>query len=858
MHEPEAYLGEGQKGSVENIKKDLWEDLKNKDLLPQFPYKLTSVVDEVVRKIFNKVYYSNTDFRKIPCAIIAVGGYGRGELYWHSDLDLLIIYEDFIPTIGNQIAKLVFTPLWDMGFDLGHGVRTVDDCINLALKDTKTFTSLLDMRFIAGNSGIFQALLNTFEALLVRNKTEYIAQLTQIFHERSKEHSLPQDMLEPNLKEGIGGLRDYHHILWLRKTLFGFSHTPTNLNTISAEDFFSEIREHTDYIGVIRNLLHQLYKRKNDILRMDLQHKLGNAIFCNTTWNSVGEFLGELYGHMSNLRFLAESISATMIDRSVISDDNRNNKLLHSGVIEIKQDDFSLESFLNSVFIAARDKKQLSIDSIQFMKKMNKSLFAHRDSINYVFEYLDKMITERYSYSMITLLLHLGILDYIMPEFSLIKNMVQYDTYHIHPVGRHSVETLKFLCEIDKYGNIFEQTLMYEIKNKKPLFWAALLHDIGKGSKSHEILGSEKAEELLRRGKIHDTTIEETSFLIKHHLLMAETAQRKNLNEEKTIVECARTIGTPERAKMLYLLTWVDSRSTGPKAWDSWVEYLVQELLIKVLHVFERGNLASKDVAATSRQNITLARQILSEIIPEEKFSEFFQGMGIRYSLENSPWEIKAHVEMAMELKALKRNNRQNFIINWKDYTTDGIIEFTIVTIDHPGLFSKISGVLSLNGFNILAARAYTWANRIAVDVIELTYPPDPLRLQEKFQKVEMDLSEALQGTLDIKHMLSRKSGVIKRDHPSYRPRKVSEVIIDNAQSDFFTVIQVYTTDKIGLLYDITSVLYEHNLDIKFAKIGSKGDMVADFFYVKDTLGQKLLDEEKINQLKNALLKAIE
>jgi len=857
MCKEERYFTQINKISIEIIKKNLWQDLSKRGLLYEFQYHLTPLVDELVCKIFNKVYYSDENFKKVPCAMVAVGGYGRKELYWHSDLDLLIIYEDLIPPFATNMARSIFTPLWDMGFDLGHGVRTIEDCITLCLKDIKTFTSLLDMRLIAGEKKVFEALLNQFQNLLSKNEEEYIIKLNQISEERSKKFTSPQHLLEPNLKEGIGGLRDYHHVLWLRKILFGLHKTPVNINSFDENDFFSEIKTHVDQIGIIRNFLHQLYKTKNDTLRMELQQKLTKSIFGNSEneTNSTGKFLGELHHHMSTLRFLAESISATMINKSNFSYKNQK-EVLYKDVLEINED-LTPEGIQNLIDKAAKTKGLISIDSIKLIRKFGKLIFSDTTNITNILNYIDKTITENAAYSKILLLANIGILDYAMPEFYEVKNLVQYDTYHIYPVGKHSLETLKFLCEIDKYGTIFEQTIMYEIENKKPLFWAALLHDIGKGSKSHEIVGAIKAQNLLKRGNFENTTIEEVSFLIKHHLLMAETATRKNLNEEKTIVECARTIGTPERAKMLYLLTWADSKSTGPKSWDSWVEYLVQELLIKVLHVFERGNLASKDIMATSQQNLAFAKQLLSEIIPEENFIEFFQAMGIRYSLETPPWEIKLHVEMAMELNALIKNNKSNLVISWKDYSRDGILEFTIVTVDHPGLFSKISGVLTLNGFNILSARAYTWANKIAVDVIELTYPPDPLKLQEKRQQVESDLSDALKGVLDIKQRLARKSSVIKRDSVSYKVSKDPEVIIDNSQSDFFTVVQVYAFDKIGLLYDITRVLHEHNLDIKFAKIGSKGDMVADFFYVKNILGEKLSDLQKIELLKNDILKAI-
>jgi [protein-PII] uridylyltransferase len=283
----------------------------------------------------------------------------------------------------------------------------------------------------------------------------------------------------------------------------------------------------------------------------------------------------------------------------------------------------------------------------------------------------------------------------------------------------------------------------------------------------------------------------------------------------------------------------------------------VQDLFIKVLHVLEKGKLASEDFAKLSNRNIQIAKEHLKENIPENIIERIFDAMGVRYTLENTPDEITLHVEMALELDALRKSNKVPLVLNWKDFQREGLLELTTVSEDYPGLFSEISGILTLNNLNILAARAYTWSNKIAVNVLELSYPPDPLKLHNIYRSVENLLQSAIKEELDVSNLLSKKQSPFKHGQIRFESTGKVEVRVNNIESDFFTIVEVYSPDELGLLYKITKTLFQNGLDIRFAKIGTKGEMAADIFYVKEQMGGKITDESKLEELKKSLIEAL-
>ncbi len=388
------------------------------------------------------------------------------------------------------------------------------------------------------------------------------------------------------------------------------------------------------------------------------------------------------------------------------------------------------------------------------------------------------------------------------------------------------------------------------------LLLATLFHDVGKTGKGHSKRGARIARSILERVNYPRESIEETAFLVEYHLFLAETASRRDLNDEKIIIQSARTIGTIERLKSLFILTWADSKATGPSVWNDWTANLVKALYFKVLHILERGELATPDASQKIDRLKRQLKRLTANTLSSTDFDYYFETMPQRYKLNTPAAEILHHIEIVMELKSRLSKEESPFIFDFRENRLGGYWEVCFVAKDRPGLFSDIAGIMALNNINILNANIYTWRDGTAVDIFYVTKPLDEINPQETWLRINRDFAMKIAGRLSLTGRLLEKAapvaGIIQK------PSKPTEVNIDNASSDFFTLVEVFSTDRIGLLYIITRTLFDLHLDIRIAKIGNRGDQSADIFYVIDFDGQKIEDESRISEIKSALINRLE
>ncbi|RLB80316.1 MAG: hypothetical protein DRH15_07685, partial [Deltaproteobacteria bacterium] len=452
------------------------------------------------------------------------------------------------------------------------------------------------------------------------------------------------------------------------------------------------------------------------------------------------------------------------------------------------------------------------------------------------------------------IMLETDFLGAFIPEFNSIKDRVQFDIYHIYPVGRHSLQTLRELKALPKEGDVILTTIFSELSQPEHLLLASLFHDIGKKGKNHAIRGAEITKKILERLGYDKAGMEEVLFIGRHQVWVAETAMRRDIDDEKVVVQCARTIGTIERLKMLYLLTWADGRATGPRAWNTWIGNLVQELFFKVLHILTHTELATDDAESKIKRTKALVARRLSPGIPKEELRESFEVMSPRYLLNTPPSAVARHIFLRKALqKAFSKKGPTAFILEPEYQEAESCWNLTFLGRDRPGLFSDIAGVMALNNINILSARIYTWSDGTAVDLFQVTGPLDKIHPERTWEKLRKDLGQVFEGKVSLSLKLKGKSSPSLLSK-SFRPPKEPHVIIDNEASDFFTLIEVIANDRVGLLYSITKILFELQLDVCIAKIATKADQVADVFYVRDFLGQKVESKERVKEIRSALL----
>jgi [protein-PII] uridylyltransferase len=461
------------------------------------------------------------------------------------------------------------------------------------------------------------------------------------------------------------------------------------------------------------------------------------------------------------------------------------------------------------------------------------------------------------NFNVLNEMLNTGMLIAIIPEMKGVVDRIQYDEYHLYPVDKHLLRTVQILKELrdapPQSNDAFYADVFKEIPNPEPLLWAGLLHDAGKDGHSpnledHADRGADMAEQVFHRMGFPDENIASIAFLVREHLFLIHTATRRDIHDERTVVKCARKFPDEDHLKMLYLLTVADCRATGPKAWSGWSAAILKELFFKVNRILQAGELgsaAAADMVAKKQEEVLES----ASSVPKETLDYLFDQFSARYLLYTPSQDIIRHIHLYQKLL-----DKPCVLETQMNPRTDSRT-VTVCAKDFPGLFSKIAGVLTLNNMDILSAQIYTWQNNIALDVFQVRPPADRIREKEIWEWMDNDLRAVLKGEFDLFTALEKKIEAYQTA-PQKVPRKADNIVFDNKTSDFFSIIEVYTHDFPGLLYKITNALSQCELDICFAKIGTRADQVVDVFYVRDFEGQKIDDPDQISVIK-AFIKGI-
>ncbi len=836
---------------------------------PGFLERHTRLLDEYFCDSFEKSLVGPTlQINRNPYAVIALGGYGRGEQCVHSDVDVLFLFKKKIPNEAEALIREMIYPLWDIGMDIGHATRSLSECIGLAGKDPEVLTSLLDARFICGMSPLYSEMMERLrEKILFRRGNKITTWLVDANRERHRIFGDSAYLLEPNLKEGQGGLRDYHTILWISRIKHNLRR-PRDLeyNGFLSHDEFQSLTQALTFIWNVRSCLHHLVGRKYDQLHFEHQTRLAGLMGYrkDNGQSAVERFLGDLHGWMElvkqrHLVFLYEMGGA----RKWFDIKKRSTKQTKVQGLEVKKDRLrflSPEEMLSTPDLilrifeeSARLKIPLDVEAKRLIREfpyLVDDRFRSSRRISRIFERI--LATPAPTFNVLNEMLVTGFLERYIPEFAGIINRIEYDAYHVYPVDKHSlrtVRTLKSFGEGDDPDDRLYAQLFREIPNRRPLLWAALLHDIGKGvpGGDHADKGAERVRTILARAGVRPADAETAAWLVAEHLFLIKTATRRDINEEETAIFCARRIQDIERLKMLYLLTVADFMSTGPKAWNEWTGILLRDLFFKVLHILENGELASHEAMEILREK---ERRLIDAAEAEPvraRRRELLRVMSPRYLLYTPAGEIEAHMALFESL------GEERFV--WKVDRSDQTRTrtLTICGRDMPGLFSKIAGVLTLGGVDVLEAQIHTWRNNITLNVFRVTPPPDQLFEEERWERARRDLRGALDGDLDLQAALAEKREA-KNGSRSVGAGRPNRVVVDNQTSSFFTIIEVFTYDDKGVLHRITDALFRNGLDIWSAQIATKVEQVVDVFYVRDFDGQKIDAEDQVSRIKRAVL----
>ena len=801
-------------------------------------------------------------------ALIALGSYGRRQICLGSDVDLLVIHQGRLSPEMTGILSRVLYALWDAKLDVGHSVLTVQECNRLSMTDFRFLTSVLDARFLMGSRSFYRLFEAAFWSKLEREKDTVLKQFLIHQQRREEKFSNEEYFVEPDIKEGLGGLRDLHFMRWTAKIFFKCQRL-RDIKRFTVFSHFSldKLHHSESFLLKVRNHLHLLAGgRREDRLLLSHQDQIARSLrYDDGVYNTGPErFMRHIHLHLNRIRFGSEEFHTKAMDiivpqpvepspdrlppefqvmrgNLVLREEGRlseNPILILQGFQEANERGL----FLGSGFIWEASKKIAEDGKAILEIPQSKSLFVD-------------LLLKPKNPKLLRLALEIGLITLFIPEFRKIRNLAQFSYYHSETVDLHALKTLEVAYEISQgvYRNrwpLFQQ-VFEELEHPDWLFLVGLVHDIGKGYRGdHSKKGAEIIPRILRRLEIKGEAIKVIPFLVKHPLLLANTSQRRDLNDEKTAVQIAQTVSSLERLKLLFLLTVVDSLATGPMAGSDWKIMLLIELFFKVRRILERGTLASPDATKRVEENKrALVRSLRVDFSGKEILSLMDQ-VSARYFLNTPLEDMVIHFRLALTIGEAR--------LRWtleklKDAPVTRVL---LCTYDKPGLFSKMVGVFTLHNISVLSGNVFTLRDGLALDTYEVTNPLDPYREEERWEKIFHDALLAVDGQLPLDDLINRKARMNLNPKTGYASQ-TKKVQIDNEASDFFTLIEIKGGIRTGLLYDLAKKIHALGLDIRFARVNSDKEKMTGVFYVRDASGQKIYDTPVLDRARQEILEVI-
>src|SRR5574337_684900 len=830
---------------------------------------IATLTDAVVTSLFQLAEAAcdpNLRRRSDGCALVALGGYGRREMNPASDVDLMFVYPRRADAYLDTILHPVLSTLWDVGFVVGHCCRSIDDCVRMARNDLTSCTSMMEARYLAGDPAIYQAFSAKLgRSVLYKQADTLVKRKLQELHERHYRYGASIYVQEPHIKEGLGGLRDLHAALCIARITqqVGAPSELAQRGLLSREE--SERWDLAlNFMLRLRNELHYLCRGKHDVLSLSIQEQVAaNLGFLSTAgYYGVEQFMQRYYLAAKDI----SQLSAQVISRCTQGRSQVERVMLRLRARDIGDD---LTEIDRCIYVSPKNRGLFQDDPVRLLKvfwyaqQMGYTLSQEvQDYIRADTHLIDEEVRRssralgfflailRESKGVAATLrsMHeLGVLGAYIPEFAKLTRLVQFDFYHRYTVDEHTllaIETLEHLDEVTRfYGEEF-RSLASDTKRLEILRLALLLHDIGKGEGAdHVHKGTSLVEAILARMGIPEPDADTIRFLVVRHLEMSHIAQRLDLDDEAIVIDFAKKVQTLDRLKMLYLLTYGDIKAVGPGVWTEWKGTLLWELYIKTHTILTRGIPEGEDDLARAER---VKSQLTQELSPEfgvEAVKRHLQEAPARYLLTTSPHKIASHMRI---IQRIQRGD--DAASQWAAFPLAGYSEFTVCAYGRHGRFAQVVGTLTANGMNILSAQIFTLTGGMVIRNFRVDNGrgaaiDDPV----VWNRVVADLQDILSGRVAVHDLIkSRRKEILVRpiQQGTEFPIKVE---FDNLVSNAYTVLDIRTRDRLGLLYLITSTLSQLGVDIRSAKITTEADQVVDVFYVtnKDD-GSKLIDEERM------------
>ncbi|WP_374041594.1 [protein-PII] uridylyltransferase [Ruegeria sp. YS9] len=806
-------------------------------------------------------------------AVLAVGGYGRGEMAPSSDVDLLFLTPYKITAWAESVIESMLYILWDLRLKVGHSSRTIKDCLRLGTEDFTIRTAMLEQRYLAGDKALADELERRLKTELFKGtEREFIeAKL----NERDERHLKQGERykVEPNVKEGKGGLRDLQSLYWIAKYIYGVQDVAelVPLGLFTPEEFKTFVQAE-EFLWAVRSHLHLVTGRATEQLTFDMQVEVAARMGYEDRAGrrAVEVFMQRYFREATRVgeltRIFLTKLEALHVKGAPLLERifrrrrrvKAGYKVVH-GRLDVADPDKFLSDKVNLLRLFEEGLRTGMLIHPDAMRLVAANLHLIDDEMRNDKEarriFLDLMLKHGNPERALRRMNELGVLSAFLPEFEPIVAMMQFNMYHSYTVDEHTIQCIVNLAQIER-GELIESlplasSILQGGVNRKVLYVALLLHDIAKGRpEDHSILGAQIARKVAPRLGLNKADSETVEWLVRYHLLMSDMAQKRDISDPRTVRDFAKAVQTVKRLDLLTVLTVCDIRGVGPNTWNNWKATLLRALHAETKRALETGmedlNRANRGAEAKKALRTELAAWSKADLKSEtgRHYDPYWQGLN-----------LATHVEFANMLRALEQSGDPGAMeIRLQPDEDRDATRACFAMGDHPGIFARISGALALVGANVVDARSYTTKDGYVTDAFWIQdaegHPFEASRLPRLTQMIH----KTLRGEVVAKEALKSRDKIKKRERAFNVP---THITFDNDGSEIYTIIEVDTRDRPGLLFDLTRTLAAANVYIANAVIATYGEQVVDTFYVKDMFGLKYHSESKQRGLEAKLRKAI-
>ncbi len=841
-------------------------------------HALSDIQDTLIQVLYDfatkHFYYAQNPTASERISVVATGGYGRAQLAPGSDVDLLFVRPFKQTPWGESVIEFILYMLWDLGLKVGHATRSLAECVRLAKQDITIRTALLEARYIWGDRELFDELRVKFWGeVATGNGHDFVEAKLAERDQRHMQQGESRYRVEPNIKEGKGGLRDLQTLYWIGKYLYHVDDTADLVeHGVFTREEHRTFQKAEAFLWDVRVRLHYLAGRAEERLSFDMQPELARRMgFTDENPRRASEQLMRAYF------LVAKDVGdLTRIFCAALEEQNRKRRPSLSSLLpgflkpRTGNEDFYVENGRLNAHSGVFKRDPINLLRI-FQMADAKKVDVHPDALRTITRSLDLITDEvRYDPAANALFLEIltsrhdperalrlmneaGVFGKFVPEFGRVVALMQFNMYHHFTVDEHLIRAVGNVAEIERGALKAEHPLASEIvkriKSRETLYCAILLHDIAKGLPGdHSDVGAAIAESLCPRWGLSPAATTDVAWLVKNHLVMSDVAQKRDISDPKTVRDFVEAVQSPEMLRLLLVLTVADIRAVGPGVWNGWKGQLLRELYYEAEARMTGGDATPARAARIAAAKDALAAKLadLPEVVRTRALSRHYDSYWLSFDV--AELERHARVMAAADAKT------ELLAVSAESNAFRAVTDVVIYTPDHPGLFYKLAGAIAVSGGSIVDAKAFTTTDGFALDVFSVQDSEGgPFGDSARVGRLRETIANTLAGKIVPRSEFAKRKPKKRTSAFRVQPR----VNFDNEASATATLVEVEGLDRPGLLYDVTKALFESGLSISSSMIATYGERAIDVFYVRDGFGHKVRHPGRLEAIEARLLKAL-